>query len=182
MPAAFSQRSAEQRADRQAKAGWSHIGADASEFDEVNGVVRRRTPIGPALPEYPPGSSAERVRITTENGEDPVELSRLTWHFDVLTWWESLRRSPQAGLMETDLDWFTARFAAGLLNDYLSSGNGILLTRAISILGKFGLTPQDRRSLRLSIDSPRERELGDVEISDSMDALDHDLAALLEGE
>ena len=121
MPASYSQRSAQLRADRQAKAGWSSIGDNPDMFIiDGDGNVRLKEAQGFDLPDLAPGNEE--------------------WVSDVVLWWTSLRYSPQALLLNTGVAWATALVAAGALNTYYVTGMAPYLSQWRSLTSGFGLT------------------------------------------
>lgn len=157
MPASYSQRSAQLRADRQAKAGWSSLGDNPDMFIiDGDGNVRLKVAQGFDLPDLAPGNEE--------------------WVSDVVLWWTSLRYSPQALLLNTGVAWATALVAAGALNTYYVTGMAPYLSQWRSLTSGFGLTPADLRKIRTQIVAPGDELVFDDEDTD--DEVDEEIAAL----
>ena len=157
MAASYSQKSAQLRAERQAKAGWAELGSDSEQFIvDIEGNVRLKEPLGFDLPARAP------------NGFDRED--------DVLLWWTSLRYSPQALLLNTSVAWSTALIAAGALNMYYISGAAPYLSNWRALTSGFGLTPADLRKIRTQIIAPGGSALFADEDTD--DEVDEEIEAL----
>lgn len=161
MPAAYSQQSAALRAERQAKAGYTSIGRDVNDYTQVNGRVRRRERIGDPLPEHAPG------------GEE--------WAVETRNWYFNFQLSPQAALLVTDIDWQMLVLAAGLLNIFYKTGSLPAYSRFEALVSKFGVTPADRRKLRLAITMPEEPVGDEQSASEDAEAFDDEFEALTKG-
>lgn len=138
MPAQYSQKSAQLRAARQAVAGYQNIGADPSDFELVNGLVRSRRLSGPELPTDPPGADG------------------LMWEPQVSEFYLLFRHSPQATLLATDIEWQMVLVAMGLLNEFYQSGSLQAYVKFESLIGQFGVTPASLRRIRVSVVDPDE--------------------------
>lgn len=160
MPAAYSQNSAALRADRQAKAGYTSVGRDPQDYVGINGRVRRRRMLGDPLPMLAPGG--------------------LEWAPEVRDWYADFRRSPQASLLVTDVDWQMLLIAAELLNIFYASGSLQAYSRFEALVSKFGTTPADRRKLRLSVEVPDPVDQDSGETADT-DDFDQEFALLTDG-
>ena len=139
MPAGYSQKSAQLRAERQATAGYRYVGGDPSDYENVNGIIRSKVVLGPDLPYDPPGDSLE-------------------WDDAVREYYHAFRTSPQAALLATDVEWRTVLIAMGLLNTYYAYGALQAFTKFEALMGQFGVTPAAQRKLRVAVTDPQADE------------------------
>ena len=116
MPAGYSQKSAQLRAERQATAGYRYVGGDPSDYENVNGIIRSKVVLGPDLPYDPPGDT-------------------LDWDDAVREYYHAFRTSPQAALLATDVEWRTVLIAMGLLNTYYAYGTLQAFTKFEALMG-----------------------------------------------
>lgn len=82
----------------------------------------------------------------------------VAWSARTNAWWEMWRRSPQSMLM-VDLDWEEMLITAKLYNTYwgaqaFSTGTVLLAAEIRQRTSKFGATYEDRKKLRMSLDTP----------------------------
>lgn len=79
------------------------------------------------------------------------------WHPHTKAWWEKWRNSPQSMIM-TDLDWEFMIDTARLYETYWGFTGAISSVQLASELrqrcGKFGVTYEDRKKLRMTVDIP----------------------------
>lgn len=139
MPAGYSQKSAQLRAERQATAGYRNLGGDAEGFEVVRGMVRSRNLLGFDLPLDPPGTE-------------------LVWAEEVKEFYHYFRVSPQASLLRTDIEWQMVLVAMGLLNDFYTSGSLPAYTKFESLIAQFGVTPAAMKKIRVNVSDPTEDE------------------------
>lgn len=132
--AGYAQKSSAIRAERQAAAGMVHLGANPELFTESEGLVTARQLMGPPLPS--------------------VTATGSPWTPGVHNWYHAFRQSPQALLLRTPIEWQFLFTTLTVLNQYYETGSSVLFTRFVQAVSKFGVTPQDRRQLRVRIDSP----------------------------
>ena len=133
MPAGYSQQSAANRADRQARAGFTYVGTADEEYEASDGILRRADPLGPTLPEQPPNGAG--------------------WKSQVRQWYMAFRLSPMAELLNTDIDWQNMILAMVHLNDYYDTGNMQAYRAFERMTAQFGATPGSRRRIRVGIGS-----------------------------
>ena len=74
------------------------------------------------------------------------------WPARTLTWWDSMRRSPQAQTY-TDADW-EFLIDTAVLHAEFWLGNRALAAELRLRVAKFGVTPEDRARLKLSVGTP----------------------------
>lgn len=160
MPAGYSQKSAAQRAERQFTAGYTYVGGDSSSYYVTDGgIVKRRIPLGPSLPDLAPG------------GAD--------WTIEARDWYYDFRTSPQAELLRTEADWSMLVLAASLLNHYFTTGNLQAFTKFEALVSKFGVTPGDRKKSRIGISTPNDEEAEELDDAEQAEELDDEFAALM---
>ena len=133
MPAGYSQQSAANRADRQARAGFTYVGTADEEYEASDGILRRADPLGPALPEQPPNGAG--------------------WKSQVRQWYMAFRLSPMAEILTTDIDWQNMILAMVHLNDFYDTGNMQAYRAFERMTAQFGATPASRRRIRVSVGS-----------------------------
>lgn len=97
----------------------------------ADGVVR-----GPELPEFP---------MLDKNGF-PVE-----WHPLAIAWWDALRKSPQALLMNTEPDWMSALGTCLMVHAMWQNGRWELAAEVRQREKEYGLTPLSRRIARIAV-------------------------------
>ena len=99
--------------------------------------------VGPDLPEG-----------VLPDGED--------WHPMTIQWWDQIRRSPQARVAASEVDWGYLLDTALLHHIYWAKGRWEYAAELRIRLAKFGATPADRRALHVFIDAPEEFSVGTV--------------------
>lgn len=113
------------------EAGWSSVGKDAEAYTWVGGILRRKTPLGPKLP------------VKMPNGDK--------WSSGAKEWYETFRKSPQAELITTDIEWLTVQQAVVLLSLFEEKANPKYWTAFVNLTAKFGLTSLDKRRIRVEV-------------------------------
>lgn len=77
-----------------------------------------------------------------------------TWHPVTVRWWENFRRSPQAALMVTDVDWDFLLDTALIHHNMWKNGRWEFANEVRMRTAQFGATPAARRALKMEIDVP----------------------------
>lgn len=85
---------------------------------------------------------------------------RQTWHPMTKKWWAALRRSPQANLMTTSMDWQFMLDTALMHHRMWTTGNFDLAAELRQRQAKFGFTPEDRIRMRVEVVDPSGAEGG----------------------
>lgn len=131
MPAQRGQASVQAHSAAIMNSGWEEVGEDGDKYVVTRGVLRRRHPLGPPLPKKGPC------------GEKWADMAR--------DWYAKFRVSPQAELITTDVEWLTVQQAAGLLHRFEDTGNPKYWVAFNNLASKMGVTPLDRRKLRVKV-------------------------------
>lgn len=76
----------------------------------------------------------------------------IDWHPQTLAWWESMRTAPQAQTY-TEADWSFLVDTAVLHSEFWL-GNRALAPELRLRVAKFGVTPEDRARLKISVGKP----------------------------
>ena len=161
MPAAYSQKSAATRADRQARAGYTHVGTQAELYETSQGFIQRKEPVGLDLPPYAPGGAE--------------------WNSDARLWYMSFRLSPQAELLNTRIDWMNIILAVAHLSSYCDTGNYTAYRAFERMIGKYGTTPADRKKIRVDVGGSSEHpEVSEESVIEDMASFDEEMAELEE--
>lgn len=95
------------------------------------------------------------------------------WNPKVLQMWDSLRRSPQAQRMGTDLDWDFAEMMMVALNIFFETHRWEMLSEVRQWMAKIGYSPADRNALKFDAPAPDDLSVG-VEHGNSGQAMDMD--------
>lgn len=97
----------------------------------------------------------------------------VTWCPQTLHWWEKWRNSPQSMIM-TDLDWEFMVDTARLYDMYWgASGRSFTANSMTQLageirqrLGKFGVSYEDRKKLRMTVETPMTTKTEDDEVQE----------------
>lgn len=98
----------------------------------------------PRGPELPKGV----LPVDRRSGE------RETWNAQTKKWWGHLRRSPQANLIQSDVEWDYLLDTALMHHTMWEKGRWEFANEIRMRLAKFGITPEDRLRLRVEIAEP----------------------------
>lgn len=91
---------------------------------------------------------------------DPRTKKRETWNGRTKAWWAHLRRSPQANLIQSDVEWDYLLDTALMHHSMWQRGRWEFANEIRMRLAKFGITPEDRLRLRVEIADPSGAEDG----------------------
>ena len=92
---------------------------------------------------------------------DPMEyIGEEEWHPATVAWWDAWRASPQAVMMMTEPDWHFLLETALIHHNMWKNGRWEFASEVRMRGAKLGVTPADRRALKLEIEVPEEYPVG----------------------
>lgn len=103
-------------------------------------------------------------KIRGRNLSDPKDVlgQNKQWNPKVLQMWDSLRRSPQAQRMGTDLDWDYAEMMMVALNIFFETHRWEMLSEVRQWMAKIGYSPADRNALKFDAPAPDDLAVGNI--------------------
>lgn len=105
---------------------------------------------------------------------------RSDWDAQVVAWWETWRRSPQAQVFE-ETDWTRLSFLAPMLDGYIRRPSAAALGELRMNEERLGATVVDRMRARMTIEDDEPADGADAQVVRLVTARD-DIAARLQGQ
>ena len=92
---------------------------------------------------------------------DPMEyIGEEEWHPATVAWWDAWRASPQAVQMMTEPDWHFLLETALIHHNMWRNGRWEFASEVRMRGAKLGVTPADRKALKLEVEVPEEYPVG----------------------
>ena len=89
-----------------------------------------------------------------------------SWHPATVAWWDSWRASPQAVQMMTDPDWHFLLETALIHHNMWGNGRWEFASEVRMRCAKLGVTPADRKALKMDVEVPEEYPVGKAKSAD----------------